>query len=242
MPSYIVSAPGSVVQDTKPDDKQTAVAATTEMDKVAEEEPAQRPTVQSGDSYTATDGESIYESAAEDAGSDDEGTVEPKQPGGAAAPMDDTGSEASGDTADPSKYRVVENKRGEPLVPIEAVITSEPSTPVREATETKADDTPVALATTSEAGGLERRKSVRMAVPDSPGLPETPESPKRMNGHANSESTWTSRIGTRPDSSDEEDNGAYAKAKRSLSNSTKRFSGLGHSPVKSPKSKKRHNP
>jgi hypothetical protein len=240
MPSYIVSAPGSVVQDPKPDDHKPApVAATAEMDKVIEEEPAPRP-----DSYAATDSESIYESAAEDAGSDDEGFKSKPQAtaGGAAAAaasIDDASSEASDDTADPSKYRVIENTRGEPLVPVEAVITSEPSTPVGEAPEPKAEDTPVAPAPASEAG-LERRKSVRMAVPDSPALPQ-PQSPKRANGHADSGSTWTSRIGTHHDSSDEEDNSAYAKAKRSLSNSTKRFSGLGQSPVKSPKSKKRPN-
>ncbi len=214
-PGYIVSAPGSSIQEKPQEDIAPA-----------------RPAAQTNGSYAPTimtaDGESVYESANEEAdrGADD---------------GDD--SDASDDTAaDPSKYKVVENNLGPNLGPAQppvqaAVLDNDATTPTREIPQPQFEpDAPVPAATES---AIERRKSVRMAVPDSPALPESPESTARTNGNGNGASTWNSKVGARHDSSDEEDNSAYAKAKKSLTTSTKRFSGLSASPVKKEKSSKR---
>jgi len=165
----------------------------------------------------------------------------------------DDESEASDSTANPIHYKVIENVRGVPAVPTEAVTTDSASAP-RPATLAPSPAEPI-------DDHLERRKSVRMAVPDSPAVADFPvndpmstsvkprpasaQGQARMttntdsNGSAATNGGWSSRIGRGHDSSDEEMDPAYAKAKRKLTDAQKRFSGLQGTTVPKKKVEKR---
>ena len=159
---------------------------------------------------------------------------------------DDGSSVASDSTAGPgqnSKYKVVENTEGPAsrMRQASAAGTSAPvqaeSTPasvpvpapapvaVTKPKEAVKDDYVPAAAASMTGSAIERRKSVRMNVPPSPGTPTTTAPPESPTAENKSSTTWSSRVGRTADSSDEEDNAAYAKARRHMN----RYSSLSAS-------------
>ena len=240
-PAFMISAPGSVIKEKPQQEEAPVVLPQATVPSPQPQARAERPSTPA----TMTDADSVYESAVEeDAHTDDERQVTGSQPlasNGIAEDDDDGSSVASDSTAGPgqsSKYKVIENTEG-PAAKLRqagaastAPATTSPAAPapVQAAPEKPKEVakeeyvTPAAASVTGSA--LERRKSVRMNVPPSPGTPTTtapPDSPT-PEGKRDS-STWSSRIGRTADSSDEEDNAAYAKARRSMN----RYSSLSAS-------------
>jgi hypothetical protein len=159
---------------------------------------------------------------------------------------DDGSSVASDSTAGPgqsSRYKVVENTEGPasrmrqasatgPGAPVQAEntpasvpITAPAPVAVTKPKEPVKDDYVPAAAASMTGSAIERRKSVRMNVPPSPGTPTTTAPPDSPTPEGKSSTTWSSRVGRTADSSDEEDNAAYAKARRHMN----RYSSLSAS-------------
>lgn len=251
-PAFMVKAPGPVVLDEPvPIQKEKEIVPETKPEVERFETPATTVT----DASTFTDGESVYESAVEDEdgeGTDDERIGNAKT-GASRAPPSDAGSD-SDDTAIMARYKVVENTegvagkiKGESKVPIEdfhlAPVAGAPSTlqvPVQSSTSTgvnRADDFVAPAPVSVTESTIERRKSVRMNVPDSPSTPipeeESPVTARREAGNPNGWST--SRVGRPMDSSDEDESAAYVKARKGLA---KYASLSASSPGKTPKKKK----
>lgn len=255
-PAFMVKAPGPVVLDKPVEPEVKTVPA-----PVKEEEPVTRyvtPATIVSDAATMTDGESIYESAVEDEGdvheSDDEanGYAQPIRRG----PPSEAGTEDSDDTAILSRYKVVENTeglagkiKGESKVPIEDFHTYEETKPEPVAASQPAagstlqvpgqsaarDDFVPAAPVSMTESTIERRKSVRMNIPDSPSSPTTTtrRDPSDANGWS------TSRVGRVMESSDEDESAAYVKARKGLAKYASLGSGNGNgSPGKTPKKKK----
>jgi hypothetical protein len=253
----MVKAPGPVVLDKPVEPEVKTVPA-----PVKEEEPVTRyvtPATIVSDAATMTDGESIYESAVEDEGdvheSDDEanGYAQPIRRG----PPSEAGTEDSDDTAILSRYKVVENTeglagkiKGESKVPIEDFHTYEETKPEPVAASQPAagstlqvsgqsaarDDFVPAAPVSMTESTIERRKSVRLNIPDSPGSPTTTRrDPLDANGWS------TSRVGRVLESSDEDESAAYVKARKGLAKYASLGLGNGNgngSPGKTPRKKK----
>lgn len=224
-PAFIVSAPGPVVTEQMEREKEEARR---------KEQEAANAVPRGGTPATVADTESVYESAVEE---------ENAQKGHANY---DSESEASDSTADPKRYQVVENDFAKKSSSGAAAQTEQaPATPVAKTIENATEDKPVARAPVSVSeSAIERRKSVRMAVPDSPATPDAPTLTKTGQPTANGDAevarappSWSSRVGQTADSTDEEDNSAYVKAKQSLTTSSKRMSTAGNSPAKTTKKK-----
>lgn len=251
----MVTAPGPVVLDQpvavekKPEPLPTSATLSKNdvSPSITKDNAVDRPATPTG---MTTDGESVYESAVE---SEDE---EPEAVRAAAvpvtktqAPLSDAGSD-SDDTAIMSRYKVVENTeglaakhKGGSTLPIEHFHTEEEATHAAanntlrvpgqtDATTGKSDDyvTPGPVSVTEST--LERRKSVRMNVPDSP---SSPDHPRRTAAATNGNGWSSSRVGQVADSSDEDESAAYVKAKKGL----QKYANLSSSsPGKTPKKKK----
>lgn len=187
---------------------------------------------------SVADGNSVYESAMEDGGN-----------GG--------GDESSGSESDTEDYKVVDNERVKRLginvgppeiqrVPSEQrqahqdehEAGADSDTSVDTATHKRQSGPPPTLApviTTgartapSESGStVARRKSVRMAVPDSPGPDsefQTDRAPSPVADAPREQSQWKSRIGDmRDDTSDESDHDPeYLAARKGLSRNSGQF-------------------
>ncbi len=170
-------------------------------------------------------------------------------------------SDGSDVTVDPSKYQVIENVprgagagNGIPAAPVEPPAAAKSTTTAASApstTTTKPTPAPIKTAPAADKpvprsapsiteSAIERRKSVRMAVPDSP-LNPTGAKPNPLaaagitSGPPSSEMQqqqqgWNSRVGQIQDSSDDEDNSEYAKARRNLTNSTRKMKSAGNVP------------
>lgn len=255
-PAFMVKAPGPVVLDKPVAVEQEQPVSVEKIKEAVPETAVERfatPATITTDASTYTDGESVYESAVEDEdGEGTDGEHAGRAKGGAPqAPASDVGSD-SDDTAIMSRYKVVENTegvagkvKGESKVPIED-FHQEPAPapsalPVSGQTaappSNRADDYVAPAPVSVTESTIERRKSVRMNVPDSPSTPiaeeESPVSPRREAGNANG---WSSsRVGRPMDSSDEDESAAYIKARKGLA---KYASLSASSPGKTPKKKK----
>lgn len=222
-PAFIVSAPGPVITEQMEREKEEARR---------KEQEAANAVPRGGTPATVADTESVYESAVEE---------ENAQKGHANY---DSESEASDSTADPKRYSVVENDFAKKSSGGQQAAAA-PATPVAKTIENAQEDKPVARAPVSVSeSAIERRKSVRMAVPDSPATPDAPTLDKTGQPTTNGDAevaraapSWSSKVGQTADSTDEEDNSAYVKAKQSLTTSSKRMSSAGNSPAKTTKKK-----
>ncbi|KAJ9120702.1 hypothetical protein QFC22_002633 [Naganishia vaughanmartiniae] len=255
-PAFMVTAPGPVVLDRpvavekqpEPVVASRAVAENDVQPLVAKDNAVERPSTPTG---MTTDGESVYESAVESEDDEDESGRAPTAPvTKPQAPFSDAGSD-SDDTAIMSRYKVVENTeglaakhKGVSTLPIEHFHTEEEEArdvvkndtlrvPGQTGASTGKDDdyvTPGPVSVTEST--LERRKSVRMNVPDSP---SSPDHPRRTAAATNGNGWSSSRVGRVADSSDEDESAAYVKAKKGL----QKYANLSSSsPGKTPKKKK----
>lgn len=147
---------------------------------------APAPVMAKRNSYQSmtTDGESVYESAAEDAGDDEDETPAPRaQPAAQQQPQassqaqvqhDDDGS--SDEEVDESKYQVYENERsaraglnvGPPRV---EKITHQPRHQDDDAASDVTETAPGRVRASDAASTISKRKSVRIVNPDSPTSP-----------------------------------------------------------------------
>jgi hypothetical protein len=241
-PAFMISAPGSVIKEKPKEEVPVKLPEPTVPAPQAQQPRAERPSTPA----TMTDADSVYESAVEEDHSDNErpNNVNTSQTvatnGNADDDNDDGSSVASDSTAGPgqSKYKVVENTEGlaarmrqagnasEAAAPALVAAPAEPVAAAPEKPKEVAKDEYVTPAAPSMTGSaIERRKSVRMNVPPSPGTPITEGPPDSPTPESKRESGWSSRIGRTADSSDEEDNAAYAKARRSMN----RYSSLSAS-------------
>ncbi|KAJ9108146.1 hypothetical protein QFC19_002614 [Naganishia cerealis] len=247
-----------VVAEKKPEAVATTTATKNETSPevgqrslVTESSAIERPLTPTG---MTTDGESIYESAVESEDEYDGGRTPATTPMTTApvtsrVPPSETGSDESDDTAIMSRYKVVENTEGlaakhkESKLPVEDFHHDEEPSSAATKTDTlrvpgqtgttKDNDDFVAHAPVSVTEStLERRKSVRMNVPDSPSSLDTPP----RNAAATNGNGWSSsRVGRVADSSEEDESAAYVKAKKGL----QRYANLSpSSPGKTPKKKK----
>ncbi|KAJ9105456.1 hypothetical protein QFC21_001827 [Naganishia friedmannii] len=254
-PAFMVTAPGPVVLDppvvienkSEPIAAPTAVVKNDVQPMITQNNAAERPSTPTG---MMTDGESVYESAVESEDEEDEGVHATAAPvTKLQAPLSDAGSD-SDDTAIMSRYKVVENTeglaakhKGASTLPIEHFHTEEEAThaagnntlrvPGQTGASTGKDDDYVAPGPVSVTEStLERRKSVRMNVPDSP---SSPDHPRRTAAATNGNGWLSSRVGRVADSSDEDESAAYVKARKGL----QKYANLSSSsPGKTPKKKK----
>ncbi|ORY31630.1 hypothetical protein BCR39DRAFT_526039 [Naematelia encephala] len=231
-PMFTATAPGPVKLPPAPKPEPTPAP-------VAVSPPKPAPTKRDSYRSMTTDGGSVYESAVEDDG-----------PGG------DSGSETEDDIA---HYKVVDNTRIARLGEIARGVSTE-RVP-RDDESVASDDTaqvavpaaapaPISSAK-SDAGSVNRRKSVRITAPDSPvdsisvhapppltseHAPDVAElersgSPEPERG---TDGQWATRIGRmREDTSDESDNDAgYTKARKGLLRNSGQWEAVDEKPRK----------
>lgn len=246
-PAFMISAPGSVIKEKPKEEEVPVVLPEATVPAPQPQARAERPSTP----QTMTDADSVYESAVEEEGNtDDERRARTSQAvtSNDNVQDDDDGSSVMSDsTAGPgagSKYKVVENTDGPAARLRQAATTSEtPATEAAAPVETASapapaaaqpkevvkDDFVPAAAASVTGSALERRKSVRMNVPPSPSTPNTTAPPDSPTPESKRDSTtWSSKVGRTVDSSDEEDNAAYAKARRNMN----RYSSLSASQPK----------